>query len=75
MHRQRARTAINETVEIATMSSTLGYNSGPTTISPAESFTLGVNNQFYSYDLAASADGYTSIGTVVIRYTVTSPLP
>ncbi len=72
---QRHAVLVNETVEIATMGSTLGDASGATTISPAAPFTLDVNNQFYSYDLAAEVRGNTSIGTVVIRYTVTSPLP
>lgn len=72
---QRHAVLANETVEIATMGSSLGDASGAVTISPAAPFTLDVNNQFYSYDLAASAGGNTSIGTVVIRYTVTDPLP
>lgn len=65
----------NEMVEIASMGTTVSGTPGITIITPSVPFTHTVNNQFYSYDLAANAGTYTRIGTVVIRYTVTDPLP
>lgn len=72
---QRHAVLANEAGWIANMFTTPEYASGVTIISPAAPFTLEVNNQFYSYDLVASAGVSTYIGTVVIRYTVTDPLP
>ena len=60
---------------IATMSTTDPDTPGTTLISTTAPFSHTVNNQFNSYDLLAIADWNTGVGTLVIRYTVTSPLP
>ena len=67
---------VGVTVEtIATMGTTVPDEPIVTLINPAATFSHTVDNQFWSYHLFASAGGLTGVGTVVIRYTVTDPLP
>jgi hypothetical protein len=67
---------VGVTVEtIATMGTTVPDEPIVILFNPAAPLNHSVDNQFWSYHLFASAGGITGVGTVVIRYSVTSPLP
>ena len=72
---RRVSVLVNEMETIATMGTTNPDTPEYTLISVAAPISHIVNNQFYSYDLFAASPENTGVGTVVIRYTVTDPLP
>lgn len=72
---RRDNVLTGEMETIATMGTTVPDEPIVTLVNPVPPFSHTVNNQFNSYFLYAWVGTNTGVGTVVIRYTVTSPLP